>query len=270
MDCCWWCSKEVKKSDVKVMHVKKYKGFREHAYRLLFPYEDHFPDVTPDLMTVLPGGKIETVKRLVPEKPKGLITFTYAQFVEAGVGHQVVDNAETPWKNKKLSETPFVTVSGGRYSLVQSWPTNFNDKFKQDFDCQETNPDETKFEPGAVQAFKVCIETLFGAGATDKVKIQYCHKVTENENPCYVGSTELLKEYLQENPAEMSAVGIKEMTEDGFISSGVDGKNQPLEKAMGMEKETQYVIYKKVGWETMGVSKPLDQFLRECDLYEQL
>jgi len=245
--------------------VKKYKGFREHAYRLLFPYEDQFPDMAPDLITILPSGKVETVKKLIAEKPKGLITYTFAQFLEAGVAQKVVDNAESPWKGKKLSETPFVATSGGKYSLVQTWPTNFNDKFKQDFDCKETNSDPTHFEPEAVQAFKTCVEKLFGSGAATKVKIQYCHKVTENTNPCYVGLTESLKDYLRDNQAEMSDVGIKELTDEGFISTGVDGKNQPLQKAFSMEKNTQYVIYKKVGWETMGCCKTLEQFQKECE-----
>jgi len=247
--------------------VKKYKGFKEHAYRLLFPYEDQFPDLAPDLITVLPSGKVETVKKLNAEKPKGLIAYTYAQFVEAAVAQQVVDNEASPWKGTKLSETPFVTMSGGKYSLVQTWPTNFNDKFKQDFDCKETNSDQKHFEPAAVKAFKTCIENekLFGAGATDKIKIQYCHKVTENTNPCYVGMTESLKEYLQENQAEMTAVGIKELTSDGFVSTGVDGKNNSLEKPFTMDKATKYVIYKKVGWETMGCCKTLEQFEKECE-----
>jgi len=256
------------REDIEVEQVQKFPGFREHAYRLLFPYEDCFPDMTPDLITVLPSGKVETVKKLVPERPKGLITYTYAQLADAGVAQQVVDNAESPWKGTQLSETPFVSMSCGRYRLIQTWPTNFNEKFKQDFDCQETNSDKKHFEPGAVQAFKACIETLFGAGATDKVKIQYCHKVTDNNNPCYVGSTESLKDYLQKNQEEMLEVGIKELTDEGFISTGVDGKNQPLQKTFNMEKNTQYVIYKKVGWETMGCCKPLEQFEKECEFLE--
>jgi len=36
-----------------------------------------------------------------------------------------------------------------------------------------------------------------------------------------------------------------------------------------MEKNTQYVIYKKAGWETMGCCKPLEQFEKECEFLER-
>jgi len=245
--------------------VKKYTGFKEHAYRLLFPFEDKFPDMAPDLLTILPSGVIENFKKLEAEKERGLIAYTHAQFVKAGVAQKVVDNPESSWSAKAYSETPFVRMSGGKYSLVQTWPTRFNAKFKEDFDCKEATTDTKHFEPGAVQAFKTCMETMFGAGATNKSPIQYCHKVTTNNFPCYVGLTENLKDRMRKNPAEMEEVGIKELTEDGFLSTGQDGKNNPVEKPFKMEKNTQYVIYKKVGWETMGCCKPLEQFERECE-----
>jgi len=245
--------------------VKKYKGFREHAYRLVFPYEDKFPDLEPELLTILPSGVIENSKKLAAEKERGLITYPYAQFVEAIVAQTVVHNADSSWNTNAYSETPFVTESGGKFSLVQTWPTKFNAKFKEDFECNETNTDTSHFEPGAVQAFKTCIDTLFGEDATDKSRIQHCHKVTLNNFPCYVGLTESLKDYLKKNPAEMTEVGIKELTPEGFISTGKDGKDNPVEKPFKMESNTKHVIYKKVGWETMGCCKPLEQFLKECE-----
>jgi len=242
--------------------VKKYAGFKEHAYRLLFPFEDKFPGMTPDLLTILPSGVIENSKTLEAEKERGLIAYTHAQFVEPSVAQKIVDNPESSWNTKAYSETPFVTTSGG---LVQTWPTRFNAKFKEEFERTEATTDTTHFEPGAVQAFKTCMETLFGAGATNKTPIQYCHKVTTNNFPCYVGLTENLKDHLQKNPAEMAEVGIKELTADGFISTGRDGKNNLVEKPFKMEKNTQYVIYKKNGWTIMGCCKTLQQFNKECE-----
>jgi len=248
--------------------VKKYKGFKEHAYRLVFPFEDKFPDLAPDLLTILPSGVIENSKKLESEAERGLITYPFSQFVDITVAQRIVDTDDSPWNTKAYSETPFVTKSGDKYSLVQTWPTRFNAKFKEDFECKEDNTDPKHFEPGAVQAFKNCVESMFGTGATDKSRIQHCHKVTVNNFSCYVGKTEALKDYLQKNQTEMTEVGIKELTAEGFLSFGKDGKDKPLEKPFKMEKKTEYVVYKKVGWETMGCCKTLDQFLKECEFLE--
>merc|ERR1711874_785402 len=106
---------------------------------------------------------------------------------------------------------------------------------------------------------------MFGTGATNKTRIEYCHKQTENTFPCYVGVTELLIEYLKKNKGEMMAIGIKEMHKDGFLANGEDGKGNKIEKPFKMEPNTKYVVYKKVGWESMGCCKTLDQFIAECD-----
>lgn len=252
--------------EVKV--VKKYRGFREHAYRLLFPYEKNFPDKDPDLLTILPSGLIENTKKLSAESERGLIAYTFAQFAEESVAQKIVDK-DSSWKGKPYSTTPFVKKFGDKYCLVQTWPTKFNDKFKQDFECKPNNPDPKKFEPEAVEAFKTCMETMFGADATKKSRIQFCHKVTENNAPCYVGLTESLLTYLKENKQEMMAVGIKELTPDGFVANGEDGKGNKIEKPFKMERNTQYVVYKKFGWESMGCCKTLEQFEKEAEFLEE-
>jgi len=180
---------------------------------------------------------IENSKTLDAGKERGLIAYPFAQFVEASVAHKTVENAGSSWKSKAYSETPFVTQSRGKYSLVQTWPTKFNAKFKEDFECKEANTDTKHFEPGAVQAFKTCVEILFGQGATDNSRIQHCHKVTVNNFPCYVGLTESLKDHLKKNPAEMMQVGIKELTLDGFVSTEKDGRDNPAEKPFKFEKK---------------------------------
>jgi len=255
--------------ETQVKPVKTYTGFQEHACRLLFRYEEHFPNEVPDLLTILPSGVIETTKKLSAESERGLIAYSFPQFVEASVAQQVVGKYESSWDGNTYSTTPFVQKSGDKYSLVQTWPTKFNDKFKQDFNCKPNNPDSKKFQPEAVDAFKACMETLFGAGATAKSRIQFCHKVTENNSPCYVGLTEDLMTYLNENKQEMMAIGIKEMTPDGFVANGEDGKGNKVEKPFTMERKTQYVVYKKFGWETMGCCKTLAQFQQEAEFLEE-
>jgi len=249
--------------------VKTYKGFNEHAYRLIFPYENNFPNMVPHLLTILPNGAIENSKELIAEIERGLIAYTFPQDVETSVAQTVVNTDDTlAWKGNRYSETPFVAKMGDKYRLVQTWPTKFNDKFKQDFAPKQNNPDPKHFEVQAVKDFTACMDTLFGAGATTKCSIQFGHRVTVNNSPCYVGRTESLIAYLTENNKEMLAVGIKEMLPDGFVSTGEDGKGNKIEKPFHMEGNTQYVIYKKFGWETMGCCKRLDQFKKECDFIE--
>jgi len=253
--------------------VTKYTGFKEHAYRLLFPYEDNFQTEVPHLLTILPSGLIENDKKLVAEKEKGLIAYTYAQVVEANVAKKVIetDKPDSAWKDKPYNDTPFVNKSGDKYMLVQTWPTKINDKFKQDFEMTDHNPNLKHFENAAVNEFKSCIETLFGKDATQKVGIKYCHKVTENKFPCYLGKTEALLEYLKDDVAAMKEVGIKEVMSDGlgFVAIGEDGKGKPVEKPFTMEPNTKYVIYKKVGWETMGCCKTKQQFDKEAEFFEK-
>jgi len=255
----------------KATKVTKYTGFKEHAYRLLFPYEDHFQTEAPHLLTILPSGVIENDKKLSAEKEKGLISYTYAQSVDKDVAQKVVetDKPDSAWKDKAYNNTPFVNKSGDKYMLVQTWPTKINDKFKQEFKMTDHNPDPKNFEKAAVNEFKACIETMFGKDATQKVGVKYCHKVTENNFPCYIGTTEALLEYFKDDTAAMKEVGIKELTSDGlgFVATGEDGKGKPVEKPFKMEAKTKYVIYKKFGWETMGCCKTKTQFDKEAELF---
>jgi len=71
-----------------------------------------------------------------------------------------------------------------KHTLVHTWPTKINDKFKKEFKITDTNPDVKQFESAAVDGFKACIDELFGKDAVKKVGIKYCHKVTENNFPC--------------------------------------------------------------------------------------
>merc|ERR1712008_519847 len=122
------------------------------------------------------------------------------------------------------------------------------------------------FEEAAVEAFKECMELLFGEGATSQVKIQYCTKETINASPCYVGTAEKLQDYMLKNKDAMKEVGIREFVSDTcFISEGADGNGVPIEKPFEMKTDTKYVIYKKTGWESMGCCKPWEQFANEAE-----
>jgi len=248
--------------------VTQYTGFKEHAYRLLFPYENHFPDKEPALLTILPSGVIETTKNLTSETERALISYTFGQLIDKSVmDGKTVESPESTWVGKPYTETPFVKDIrvGDKHALVQTWPTKINDKFKKEFTMTETNPDLKKFETAALNDFKACIEELFGQDATKKVKINYCHKVTNNNFSCYLGMTEELLSYLKDNKESMIGVGIRNMTENGFVACGEDGKGNKVEKSFTMDPKTKYVIYKKVGWETMGCCKTYEQFVKECE-----
>jgi len=128
----------------------------------------------------------------------------------------------------------------------------------------DANPDTAKFSGSAVADWKQCMNDLFGSGATEKVPVKYCKKTTQNQHPCYLGMTEELLAYLKDNTEAMNAVGIKEMTSNGFLATGEDGKGNKIEKPFTMDPKTKYVIYKKVGWESMGCCKIYSQFIKEC------
>merc|ERR1712107_723647 len=102
-------------------------------------------------------------------------------------------------------------------------------------------------------------------GATKKVPVKYCKKKTENKNACYLGKTEQLLGYLNDNKEATDTIGIKEMTNNGFVATGKDGKGDKAEKTFTMEQKKEYVVYKKEGWETMGCCKLKDQFVKECE-----
>jgi hypothetical protein len=252
--------------------VNKYGSFEENAYRLVFPYEDQFPDKKPDLVTILPNGTVENSKKLEPEKERGLIAYTYGQKIEAkDVEGKNVQDPDSQWNGKPCTDTPFVKAFPGakQYGLVQTWPTKFNEKFKQDFKLSDTNPDSKAFEASAVNDYKACMEALFGPDCCKKVPIQYATKTTVIDNPIYHGMTEDLRKLFLGSPAAMAECSIKEMTPTGFMSQGEDGKGTKLEKPFTMEANTEYVVYKKKGWESMGCCKTKVQFDKECKFLGQ-
>mmetsp|Transcript_2605 Transcript_2605/g.4938 ORF Transcript_2605/g.4938 Transcript_2605/m.4938 type:complete len:182 (+) Transcript_2605:2-547(+) len=53
-----------------------------------------------------------------------------------------------------------------------------------------------------------------------------------------------------------------------FVSDGTDGDGNKFEKQFTMTEGEQYVVYRKMGWDTMGCPKLLQQFLRDAELHQ--
>lgn len=248
--------------------VSAYEAFTEHTYRLVFPHEDHFAAKTPEppLLTILESGVIESVKILRCEKGKGLIAYSFRQSLDDKTAHTKVE-ADSPLKGAEYCETPFVSKrEDGTFCLVQTWPTSYNEKFKADFKIFSSNPDPKKFDPQAVTEFKECMERLFGEDASS-LPVLFCHKSLVNVGPIFLGKAENLIELLERYPEKMQELAIKEVSSKSlsFVSDGIDGKGKRFEKTFTMAPLDDYVMYKKVGWETMGCVKPKEQFLRESE-----
>eukprot|EP00929_Paragymnodinium_shiwhaense_P106956 TRINITY_DN7287_c0_g1_i1.p1 TRINITY_DN7287_c0_g1~~TRINITY_DN7287_c0_g1_i1.p1 ORF type:complete len:2305 (-),score=471.63 TRINITY_DN7287_c0_g1_i1:133-7047(-) len=250
--------------------VKVYKGFTEHAYRLVFPYTDQFPDKTPQHTTILPNGVAENSKSLVPKAEEGLICYTYAQSIRADEENgKPVDEVAAPHL-----DTPYVwSRDDGSYAVVQCWPTKFNQKFLETFQLA-TYSSDPMFEPQAVEEFKRAIQSQFGEDAVEKQRILYCKKATSNRMLTYIGKSENLISYLASNDDLQQALLVKDVSVENcsFVSLYTNKKDAeaglPLkEKSFAMHPGTEYALYIKKGWETMACIKLLDQFNSECDLH---
>jgi len=264
----------------QMMGVSVYPGFTEHAYRLVFPFEECFAPDAPVLLTVMPSGIVETRAVLQPKKEDALIAFTYPQNISDELAESRVyctadGNADKsdPQDNghRMLRDTAFVwRREDGTNALVQTWPTELNENFRKTFEITEgTNPDSDKFSPQAVSEFQAAMVRLFGSTAT-KCPIMFCHKKTVNTSPAVVGVGEDVLAHINENPELMRTLAILNVDSDGlgFVADGTSGDGKKFEKHFSLTAGEQCVVYRKVGWDTMGCIKPLHQFLRDADLQE--
>jgi len=220
------------------------------------------------LLTILESGVIETAKIVKCEKERGLIAYSFPQSLDGKTAHTKVE-ADSPLMGTEYCDTNFVSKrKDGTFCLVQTWPTTYNEKFKADFKISNSNPDETKFVPQAVTEFKECMERLFGMDATKELPVLFCHKALVNEGPTYLGKAEKLIELLMKDNKKMEELAIKEVDAGSlsFVAIVTDGKGKQGTKKFTMAPQDEYVMYKKVGWETMGCVKPKSQFLGEADL----
>jgi len=254
-----------------------YPGFTEHTYRLVFPFEDKFGPDTPHLLTIVPSGVVENSKVLEPQKEKGLIAFAYPQsisdeFTGLPVGQHPGSNVNSSAANSQfLRDTAFLwRREDGTNALVQTWPTNLNEKFRQDFEISEgANPDAAKFQPQAVSEFQEAMVRLFGPAAAS-CPILFCHKKLASTSPAVVGLGEKVLAHLKEHPDLMHELAIASIDSDGlgFMADGTNGKGQKFEKHFRLTPGEQCVVYRKTGWDTMGCIKPLNQFLRDAEFHE--
>jgi len=252
--------------------VRVYSGFTEHTYRLVFPFEDKFAPDTPLLLTILPSGVVENNKVLDPKAEKGLIAFTYPQSISDECANFLVEQQGGGDGNSRtLNDTAFVwRRADGTNALVQTWATNINEKFCQDFEISKgVNPDPEKFSPQAVSEFKEAMVRLFGPSAT-ACPTWFCHKKLESTSPAVVGSGEEVLAYLKENTELMRKVAIASIDSDGlgFVADGTNGKGEKFEKCFRVTRGEQCVVYRKTGWDTMGSVKPLHQFLLDAEFHE--
>jgi len=202
-----------------------YDGFVEHAYRLVFPYEEHFAPHEPHLFTLLPSGVVEK-KDLSPKAEKGLIAYPYPQTIES---------EKVP---EQVRGTPFVWErADGTLGLMQTWPTSYNAKFKSDFEIATSNPDPSKFDERGAADFKQTCSALFGERATERTPILYCHRASSNGRRVYVGDAATLLHYLRVRPEVAKELSIESLTSDGFVANVVDGKGKTSTKAFMMAAE---------------------------------
>jgi hypothetical protein len=223
---------------------------------------------------------VENNKVLNPEKEHGLIAYTHPQSmsdetaelrVEQQPGGNVDGSIAMDEKNRTLRDTAFVwRREDGTNAVVQTWPTSLNAKFHQDFEISKgVNRDPAKFVPQAVSEFKQAMVELFGSAATS-CPIWFCSKKLASTSPAVVGLCEEVLAHLKEHPELMRELAIASIDSDGlgFVSDGRTGKGQTFVKPFRLKPGEQYVVYRKTGWETMGCSKPLDQFLHEANFHE--
>jgi len=154
--------------------------------------------------------------------------------------------------------------------LVQTWPTNLNEKFRQDFEISEgANPDLAKFQPQAVSEFQDAMARLFGPTAAS-CRIMFCHKKLVSTSPAVVGPGEEVLAHIKKHPVLMHELAIASIDSDslGFVADGTNGKGQQIEKNFRLTPGEQCVVYRKTGCDTMGCIKPLKQFLSDAEFHE--
>jgi len=250
-------------TDVLSDDVLRYDGFNEHAYRFLFHWGAKFQDGQEAgpwrLKTVLPTGDIENDKDLKPSSEGGLICFTHHQSIDAT---NVGDLAQTPFVWQRTDDS---------YAVVQTWKVAINEQFQKTFTITSENPNEGKFGVQAAEEFKMALAGLFGDDIVKELGIKYCHKVTHNDKPALVGSSEKLIEFIKSDATVRQELDLLEVGKDAhgdqplsFVCRGVDGKGNVFPKSFTMSPNTMYVVYVKQGWETMACAKPLHQFEKEC------
>jgi len=237
--------------------LKVYAGFKAEERRLVFVHGDNFMS-TPKLSTILPTGVIEgSPKSIAPAKERGLITFPYAQSLDAA-------NAQ-PYPNSHC-----VWPDGDNHALVQLWTVNYNEDFRKVFTESLENPDQEHFKPEAVDNLYKAVTGLFGEEAREQ-KVKYCTKVTQNIDRTYVGNSEQFEEFFN-TPGVKESLGIQTVTSEEIQVVTLDKKGYKGTQTFpyGKQGRVEHVLYKRNGYTSFMCFKQLSQFAADCHLHGQI
>jgi len=247
--------------NAEARQVLKFKGFKESAYRYAFAFEDRYPGVKPHLQTILPSGKIENDKLLEPEEGRGLLAYTRSQAM----------TDETAAKRFQEMRSPFVFLRDNMPHVIQTWPTKFNQSFKETYDLfrYPDNPDPVHFEPAALDDFKRVLLNLFEQPTDPDPPIWLCVKNTDNMKPMYEGTGSQLMALLRFRKDVREELEIVQILEpDGFLCRYKTPK-ETGSKDFHMDLAVSYCLYTKQGWEEMACVKPSVQFDWESVRFDQ-
>jgi len=255
--------------------------------------------VAPKLLTVMKDGSIETEEVCRPVEDGACIAYAYAQSPMVEGLKQILKMKESSGENwpkapyGDLVEPYIFERPDGTTALVQTWPTAFNDqwrdRFAERYPFLEPNPNPDAFEGVAADDFAIAMERAWNNGActtidrvSDKIKerIEYCVATAENDSIACIGDGRALIDFLKASddaraefnimdPAVSTQLGSSEVTYS-FISKctyphepAKDAEDQT--KLFNLYPDTRYVLYMKDGWERMACVKPEDQFFREAE-----
>jgi len=152
----------------------------------------------------------------------------------------------------------------GTIAVVHCWRAKYNDTFRTAFNCSKTNPDKSVFSPRMVTEFRQAMRAVFGPAA-DSISLVYARKTARNPHLVLVGTQEALLEFLRSRSDVVSALGIVEVTADGFLAKvSIEGKSKRWTKRFAIAEQGRSVIYVKEGFESYCCSKPLFLFNADC------
>merc|ERR1712072_379656 len=101
------------------------------------------------------------------------------------------------------------------------WTVNVDDKFRERFAINTTNPSEKHFEPKAVEEVEAAMVKLFGDKANDH-KAKFAVAEQKNESPVYIGLGRDLIKMLKAREDIQQQMLINEVGDDFFVGQTVN------------------------------------------------
>jgi len=197
-------------------------------------------------------------------KLRGVVTYPFAQSIadESEARKIIVDD-----KGQHVFARP-----NGTHGVSQMWPMKINDSFFKGYKVTTnySEVDPTVFQPQAVAEFERTLKCLFGEEATKRSPIMYAKNSKVNKFVVFKGQAEAIEMFLRQNPEACDLLKIAKLYLGGFVA--IVSKGGSPEKAKHSYKQfdftpgEEYVLYTKVGYESMACIKPYEQFVRECKL----